>query len=266
MSHFTVMAIGFVEEQIYDIMNRYDEKRAVPVYISRTKEDIIEEGKAKYAKRCEILNAYMADPEEAQRKYGRYANRYYELRNDESFLDNISDPIEYYNRVIEDYVNDKMVDDKGNMLSTYNPESKWDYYDVLSETSMKEIKKNAIDYFNTYDEKKDSMIWDYIVDGIDMDIQEPEKFHLLWGKPSREELIRMYGTKAGYLKACSERYAVSYCVITPDGEWHEPGTVGWFGCSSASAEDEKQWSDKYYEKFIAAYPDNTPVLFIDCHI
>ena len=33
----------------------------------------------------------------------------------------------------------------------------------------------------------------------------------------------------------------TWVVLTPDGKWHEPGQMGWFGCSSASEEDEKKF-------------------------
>ncbi len=64
------------------------------------------------------------------------------------------------------------------------------------------------------------------------------------------------------LLALPEPY-IPYAVVTPDGEWHEKGQMGWWGMSS---NDKKQ--DKWQSEVIALYkqyPDHLAVL-CDLHI
>lgn len=55
-----------------------------------------------------------------------------------------------------------------------------------------------------------------------------------------------------------------YAYVTPDGEWHAPGRVGWF---ASSTETEEEW--QAYLKELKEYlnnDDNPYVSFVDCHI
>ena len=55
-----------------------------------------------------------------------------------------------------------------------------------------------------------------------------------------------------------------YAFITPDGIWHAPGDVGWFGVSDEGPES----LDRHIEEWQAFLnsPDDPYVSFVDCHI
>ena len=55
-----------------------------------------------------------------------------------------------------------------------------------------------------------------------------------------------------------------YAFITPDGEWHSPGRVGWFGVSTENEESLEKYI-KEWKKWIML-DDNPYVSFVDCHI
>lgn len=56
-------------------------------------------------------------------------------------------------------------------------------------------------------------------------------------------------------------------VVTPDGEWHEVGRMGWFACSSEEPEEIIKWVNAYYSSFIApAIQNNWVIHIVDCHI
>jgi len=59
----------------------------------------------------------------------------------------------------------------------------------------------------------------------------------------------------------------TYAVITPDGEWHAPGNMGWWGMSSDGTDDNRDWEDNYYEHFIKpAIANGWYLTIVDCHI
>lgn len=53
----------------------------------------------------------------------------------------------------------------------------------------------------------------------------------------------------------------TYAIVTPDGEWHSRGRMGWFACST---DEDDQWDAKRYE-LASAFPDHVGVL-VDLHI
>jgi hypothetical protein len=59
----------------------------------------------------------------------------------------------------------------------------------------------------------------------------------------------------------------TYAVITPDGQWHAPGTMGWFGFSSESDEQRTGFKSTFYDQFIkSALENDWSVTIVDCHI
>jgi hypothetical protein len=54
---------------------------------------------------------------------------------------------------------------------------------------------------------------------------------------------------------------VTRAVMTPDGAWHENGSMGWFGMSYGRDED---WPEKQLE-LREKYPNATAII-VDCHI
>ena len=58
---------------------------------------------------------------------------------------------------------------------------------------------------------------------------------------------------------------VVYSIVTPDGNWHSRGDLGWFGLSF---NEDSDWNTHFKEilnKAIKEYPD-LPIFAIDYHI
>ena len=56
-------------------------------------------------------------------------------------------------------------------------------------------------------------------------------------------------------------------IVTPDGEWHEVGEMGWWGCSSETGDDMLDWVDHFAERFILPYSNGDyEIVAVDCHI
>jgi hypothetical protein len=108
-------------------------------------------------------------------------------------------------------------------------------------------------------EGDDGDLWDILTCAID--VSDKVRMNYTWYKP--EYFIEKYGSKENYLKM--ESSFGTYAVITPDGKWHAPGDMGWFGMSSDSLDDAKEFQDNFHKNFIEKYPDKT-ITIIDCHI
>ena len=54
---------------------------------------------------------------------------------------------------------------------------------------------------------------------------------------------------------------IPFAIVTPDGEWHEKGSMGWFGCVSGAKDD---WKD-VARSILAAHPGSLAVA-VDLHI
>ena len=261
MSHYSLLAIGFNDEdELEKAMAPYDESLEVAPYISKTKEQILADGIESYKERCEIIAAYKKDPVKAVEKYGKRAKSIYEDRRKRGYP-NFKEPEKYY----EWYVEGETIDENGNLLSTYNPNSKWDYYTVHETMTIGDLKKEREEQLTNFDASRFEMIWNIIVNGEKPSVTGIEIFSLLYGQPNKEEMLRIYGTKENYISHYKNNYYASYSVLTPQG-WFEPGKVGWWGTSSATFDEEKEFRETYYAKFIEPYDDNAPVYRIDCHI
>lgn len=96
---------------------------------------------------------------------------------------------------------------KGTYRSTYNPKSKWDWFNIGGR----------------------------------------------WSGECHEDGLNIFRVK--------ELIGSTFAVVTPDGEWHERGKMGWWAVVS----NEKEGWDEEFKKLVAQYGDNYAVL-VDCHI
>ena len=59
---------------------------------------------------------------------------------------------------------------------------------------------------------------------------------------------------------------VPFACVTPDGEWHERGRMGWFACSSETAEEGLDWDLHFKERFLDTADPDWLITLLDCHI
>jgi hypothetical protein len=129
----------------------------------------------------------------------------------------------------------------GTYKSEYNPKSKWDWWVIGGrwagwirgiEDSMPEAKNRFI-----HGEKavNDARI-------VRNSVENNSRIVVEFPSPIPDELI-------------------PFAIVTPDGEWHEVGKMGWFGCVS----DEKEgWKDQ--ARAILKRHDDTLAVAVDLHI
>lgn len=236
MSHYSVAIIHKEGQDIDEMLAKYDENIDVKPYIRRTKEKVIEE--AQFLKKKVF---------EQNRQHEEWFKPYLEAETDE----------ELYKVAVGD-----LVDEEGNELSRYNPDSKWDWYviggrwrgllkskedgECYDELPMTEIDFSPDD--NTYKEYLEE--WEDIMSG--------DSFY------NPDYILNTYGTKEEYARRMS--VFSTYAILTPEDEWIEPGKVGWFGVSDASSENKKKYEEKYMDIINRYMSDKYIMTIVDCHI
>jgi len=164
----------------------------------------------------------------------------------------------------------------GDELTSYNPDSKWGGYQIGGQWQGELIlkpKKNGI-RTDTPSFKKKSKGYDgAFVRDIDFEAMRKRKIDKLepYEKAMKnsfmkEEYMReRFPTEKEYIER--KTLFSTYAVITPDGKWHAPGYMGWWGISSETPEEERIWELNYHDRFIKpAIENNWYMVIVDCHI
>ena len=279
MSHFTVLVIG---ENIDEKLAPFDEGLAVTPYIDKTREEV-EKEYAKLRREATVgsfkqfqayLDGYRGKVEETPEYLRKYANP-------------MSLP-----EFAKTYYGGKL-DENGNLLTTYNPDSKWDWYQIggrwagllrVKDSSNGnrgnpsllmdefEYKPNEVDsaQFGDIDwekmlhdpeaEKKLRDFWEIAVNA-DMDDKRRLDQFILY-KP--QYYLNAYKTVDEYVRRLT--LFSTYAVITDDGVWHGKGDMGWFGMSSESDDEAANWDNGYWNRFLANLSPDTLITVLDCHI
>lgn len=129
MSHFCVYVFHDKNTSIDTLLAPYDENIVVEPYVEYNKEEAI----AKVRKEIEDYKngpyaEYIKNPEEYEKKY-KCTKKYIEfLKNEFPKKINWTDDQCYDD--MKEYYDSDMIDKDGNLLSKYNPKSKWDWYEV----------------------------------------------------------------------------------------------------------------------------------------
>lgn len=273
MSHFRVAV--FTEDKyqsVDDLLAPFDESIEAEPYVDMTKEELLQH--------------------ERTRMQEAYDNCYIKWQNDPAAYEKRANPahIEYlrslpermkwtdeqlYETAIQSYDEEDITED-GSILSRYNPDSKWDWYTVggrwqgmLMLKPGKTGERGSPGLMTKMTQNYDAA---YAAD-IDFDAMRKKQFANI--QPYRDALKNGFYTEE-YMR---ERYPSeteynqhmtafsTYAVVTPDGEWHAPGDMGWWGMSSESSNEGRGWDDKYYECFLKpAIANGWYMTIIDCHI
>lgn len=269
MSHFAVAVFSKHDGNNVDkLLEKYNENIEVPRYVAYTKAQLIEkERKATVDYQNSTYAEFSRDPETYLEKRcdgDRNSPHYKYLSEEFPKRLNWTDE-EFYTYAIRYYEDDE-IGEEGEVYSTYNPDSKWDWYVVGGRFSGMLLKQ-------TTNSKETTWVDESLVTEIDFermrrlakkDLAPYEKF-LEDSFYSKEYLLRRYPDEATYTERMTS--FSTYAVVTPDGKWHAPGDMGWFGCSSETDDEDAVWHETYYDTFIRPAIENGWYLtIVDCHI
>ena len=216
MSHFAVLVFTKTNGATVDrLLEPYDENIECEPYVQYTKEQAI----ASVRKEMEeykngIYAEYLADPQKYEKDHDCAPEHINYLKN--VFPQELKRTDEECYEEKKRFFDDEMIAENGDLLSTYNPKSKWDWYTVGGRW------KRLLPVFSG--ESVD------IAYAVDVD----------WDK------------------------VLPFAFITPDGEWHEKGEIGWFACV-ANEKSEDDWKREFME-FLKTLRSDVKVTVVDCHI
>lgn len=271
MSHFSVAV--FTKDygnSVEELLSPYDENLSFPHYTSRediiagVRKDIEEYERGTYAKYLENPAEYSKNASEA---HIEYLTKEFPEKLKWSDEECYADGVKYYNA--EDIMED------GSVFSTYNPNSKWDWYqtggrfsDIVplvgggfaDEASMEDVDIDAHDS-DSYDGA--FRFWKLYIDGEEPKTQK-DKDAIKYAFYTKEFYTERYDNAEDYANSCSE--FSFYAALLPDGRWIEPGTMGWFGVSSATADDDRRWRSIRKDILRQAKENNWYITIVDCHI
>ena len=262
MSHFSVLVITDSESNediLYDMLAPYDENLEVPEYVCKTKSEL-----AEYYK--DFLQKWLEDCLKAENK-----ERFEKAAELKTKLDSFTDEDSIIRAYKEDHPGSRF-DEEDNLLTTDNPDSKYDWYVVGGRFSGALRLKNG----DTVDEA--------FAEEIDFEI-DPEEYkeNIRWWELAVEEQQPKEGEKPPFVYYRKEYYLdrykdketfakimsrpTFYAVVTKAGVWHSKGEMGWFACSSETADESLDWDLNFFERFIQPAIDNNDYLtVVDCHI
>lgn len=263
MSHFTVLVTNTNHIPLNIQLAPFDENKVVPRYVRYTKEQLIareREGVESY--RTGLYATFLADPKKYKEKHGDNPQHIQYL--EEKFPQKLNwGDEEFYRDAIEGYKK-KDITPQGGVYSTYNPLSKWDWYEIggrwedyfllrsgarTSEALLFEIdwegmqregRKAAEEAWGRYEEK----------------LESGEPFH-----PYFEYGIEKNETREHYIKHQS---SVAPFAVLHQGEWYEKGEMGWWAVVS-NEKNQDDW-DAQFQIILAELSSQDRVSLVDCHI
>ena len=283
--HYSVLAIteGGSERDLAEAMAPYDENLRVAPYVAETRADFIARLGGWAGRLADEAAALRADPKaeaEAMAKDPRRTE--WLLRGEGARIASLAGKGD---AAFAEFaaIDGGEFDAEGNRLSTYNPDSRYDYYSVGGMGDALPLLSGGW----ADDADSDEVDWDGLFARRPKDLKEAESFwraHVL-GEPypgmtaeetaaevdSRygpllykpEWYLAAYGDLEGYL--ASVGFGTYAILDGPSGEWLSPGKMGWFS-SSETPEGWGKWRRGYADLARRLAKPGTHVWVLDLHI
>lgn len=283
MSHFCVAVATKTKDisEIEKLLEPYWEEKEVEPYIRRTKADIIEDARKWKADFEAELK------ENPEKEMFEWQQKYLNANTDE----------ELYKLQKEE---DELYDEDGNELTTYNPNSKWDWCSIggrydkclivdkdnedtydngeiglfggisdgeveghpeLKRTNGAKIKDIKFNMMGGNYEKA-IREWELIVEGQESK-NEAEAEVIKWNLYKPEYYIEQYGTKEEYAR--QESMFMTWAFVNEQG-WCEQGEMGWWAMNDATKDSRLAFAEKLNEYISSPEHQEEYLFIVDCHI
>lgn len=216
MSHFLTLVFSKQNgDDIDELLAPYDENLECEPYVKHTKEQAVAMVRKQHEEYKNGRYAlYLENPEKYETEHSDNHLHINYLKYEFPKVLNWTDE-ECYNYV-KTMFNDDFIGPNGELLSDYNPNAKWDYYQIGGRWN-KYLKTINGEFVNTA----------YV---SEVNLEEYDMF----------------------------------AFISPDGEWHERGEMGWFCCVNNEMTVDV-WKAEI-AAFVKTLDANVVVTVVDCHI
>ncbi|HPE08122.1 MAG TPA: hypothetical protein PLT28_00120 [Saprospiraceae bacterium] len=275
MSHFTVAVFTKPHgKTLEELLAPYDENIVVPRYLKYTKADLIERGKQAIQEFATIgcYAQWKADPAAYEKEVNNEQHIHY-LKDEFPQKLHWTDEEIYQDQI--KYYDEDDIGENGEVYSTYNPLSQWDWYEVGGRFSnmislkdgSKKVNSAQIKDTNFAGNQKEYQKaiteWELKVEGK-LPQNHEEEYILKTSFYKAPYYTETYKDKETYASIMS--HFGTYAVVTPDGEWHEKGQMGWWGLSSETPEESLDWDLNYKKRFLDTADPEWTITIVDCHI
>jgi len=234
MSHFTVMIIGKNPEKQ---LEPFDENIDVSRYVKYTKKQLIIKGKKEIEDyKNSIYAEYLKDKKAYAKKCKNNAHLTY-LANEFPLKLKWSDAEIYQDKIR--WEEPENVGKNGEVYSTYNPQSKWDWYQIGGR-------------------------WAGLIRTNRNGRYAMPNFSWGWEEKEKEEYLDGTYTDQAYKEDIINFDKLNIFALIKDGKWYEKGDMGWWGCVS-NKKREGEWATEF-KKLITDLPSDTLISIYDCHI
>lgn len=262
MSHFSVAVFTDENTTVEDLLEPYWENLIVDKYVCMTKEELIDSGRSHIRQYMRVFKEYMKDKKAFRRKY---KNDLKHLR----FVKKIPlmkkwDKERIYKFMISDCSKEDISED-GGLYSDFNPKARWDWFSIGGRWADMLILKtdNPSKIVRADSGLVKEIDWDRMkrIKWLKMESYEEFFKNIFWDK---EFYKKLYPNEEAYING--ETSFSTYSVVTPDGEWHDSGKMGWWGVSEATDEERVEFENNYEEKFLRNLNPEWRLTIVDCHI
>lgn len=265
MSHFSVGVI--ISNK--DIRERMENE--IELFVPAVKE-LVSEAMQPFDENMPGLPELTLTIPELQEKYNEIVN----YEGDDSWR--IECKNRYMNKTLQEFCEGfhGLLFKEDGAYSTYNANSKWDWYviggrwdgclPVKDEESCDngdkyQYRDNVID--NCCKIKDLKLKKDLSYEEVQALKQQYEELTTNGDFYKPEYYKRKFPTFEIYL--AYESHFCTYALLKSNGQWIEPGDMGWFGCTSATPEKELEFLNTFTQNLNEENPDDYFVL-VDCHI
>jgi hypothetical protein len=233
MSHSTVLVIGPSNEaKLEAALAPFDENTEVEPYVDETRESLIAAQRERYAHAAAYLDQFLDDPQKYTVNNAAHIRWIVRDAPAEAVL---SDD-ELWETVIRPKCAEDL-DDQDRTWSTYNPKSRWDWYSVGGRWHRSLHLKAGVQ--------------------VSAHHGSPS-----WSNPDPEGNGGVnFVDRIGDLDLDATPH--TFAVLTPDGQWHERGHMGWWGMVSAE-QPQDTWASEW-RALVDAHTD-LPAFLVDVHI
>lgn len=273
MSHFAVL-VDTSKRDLGDLLREYDENKEVPEYEKPCY--CIEHGTVSEARKEterlfggsfeEIKRApYNALAKELQPDWQEYTRDWIEKERELRIV---------YSESAKPDPNCNDCNGSGLVKSTYNPQSKWDWYEIggryLGYFPLKSDRIGRLGRPGVFNNTPDALTADVVIKkNISMERAtsiQLENIEAAWedrNKPFSD--VPRGITKEEYILERQKRHPLQpFAFVDIDGDWHERARMGWWAMTSDDKEPEV-WTEEFRTWF-DSLPEDAEITAVDCHI